>query len=323
MKKIFISLLTILLFATVSNAQFCYVNSPVQNQLPASGVLQLGVTYQVIVEIRSLSGGANPMILSVTPTCSGSNCNKITAVEVSGAAERAAGFAIFTFTQHTSNNPGSPGTVQLGATMQMVPGQCSAGTSVISWIGDVYTLPIELADFSGIAHKNGVSLNWVTASESNSASFNIERSYDGKSFKQIGTVEGAGNSLTESSYSFEDISALKSAKSNTTYYRLKHIDFNGDFTYSNVISTTLDGQKRLSINNINTYGSDIDIFFESVQDGRIDANIFGLNGNLIASRSFEGNEGFNQVNIPLNVPHGMYIIQISNGAEIATQKIVK
>ncbi|MFD2248386.1 SGNH/GDSL hydrolase family protein [Pontibacter ruber] len=93
-------------------------------------------------------------------------------------------------------------------------------------------LPVELFDFKGIVAKSGIQLHWKTASETNNAHFNIERSEDGKNFKVIGKVNGSGNSNTTLAYTFTD----KSAHTGTLYYRLKQVDFDGQYETSNVIA---------------------------------------------------------------------------------------
>jgi len=92
------------------------------------------------------------------------------------------------------------------------------------------SLPIELISFTGEA-KNGFNqLNWITASELNNDFFTVEKSLNILDFEEVGKISGAGNSNTTLSYSMID-----NHPTNTTYYRLKQTDFNGDFKYSDII----------------------------------------------------------------------------------------
>lgn len=98
--------------------------------------------------------------------------------------------------------------------------------------GQVITLPIELITFTGTALDEGVELLWKTASEENNDYFTLERSSNGLEFSPFEEIRGAGNSKEILTYSVVD----KECYPNNTYYRLKQTDYDGKFSYSNVIS---------------------------------------------------------------------------------------
>lgn len=94
---------------------------------------------------------------------------------------------------------------------------------------DIQALPITLLYFNCHANENkGNLLRWATASEINSKQFDIERSADGKTYQTMGTVSATGHSLTTKTYEFID----KSTFGNMAAYRLKVIDEDGSFKYS-------------------------------------------------------------------------------------------
>ena len=93
-------------------------------------------------------------------------------------------------------------------------------------------LPIELVAFTAVLDKTEVVLKWTTATEENNDYFTIERSRNGISFETMTTIDGAGNSSSEKSYAAKDASPLEG----TSYYRLKQTDFNGTYTYSQLIA---------------------------------------------------------------------------------------
>jgi hypothetical protein len=103
-------------------------------------------------------------------------------------------------------------------------------------------LPIELIYFNCSYNENSNSLSWTTASESNNDHFDIERSLDGLNFEVIGKKKGAGNSLTKTEYSFFDQNSPKGI----SYYRLKQVDFDQKYTYSEVCSITNNGTEGVS-----------------------------------------------------------------------------
>ena len=96
-------------------------------------------------------------------------------------------------------------------------------------------IPVELTSFTAVSIKDGVQLNWETATETNNLGFDIERSVDNQKFQKIGFLSGKGTTTQKSSYSFLDQTAV----SGKQYYRLKQLDLNGAFEYSNVVEVDL------------------------------------------------------------------------------------
>ncbi|MCB9195414.1 MAG: T9SS type A sorting domain-containing protein [Flavobacteriales bacterium] len=91
-------------------------------------------------------------------------------------------------------------------------------------------LPIELISFKAQVNNAVVDLNWSTASEINNDYFMLERSNTGKNWESIAKVNGAGNSTSILNYSYSDLEPL----SGTSFYRLKQVDFNGEYSLSDV-----------------------------------------------------------------------------------------
>ncbi len=92
-------------------------------------------------------------------------------------------------------------------------------------------LPIQILSFAGESIDRAVWLKWVTLTETNNRSFSIERSRDGMHFISIGEVSGAGTTRQKKTYSYED----RFAPYSVLYYRLKQTDFDGAYSYSDVI----------------------------------------------------------------------------------------
>lgn len=96
-------------------------------------------------------------------------------------------------------------------------------------------LPVELIAFDGIQKEDQINLNWQTASESNNEGFIIEKGVKtttGIVWSRIDFVAGSGTTQTLQSYSFDDIDPTEG----TNYYRLKQIDYNGQYMYSPIIT---------------------------------------------------------------------------------------
>ena len=102
-------------------------------------------------------------------------------------------------------------------------------------------LPVELINFNGVCNNNIITLSWVTASEINNDYFSLEKSNDGISFTLIGTVSGSDNSNMPIYYSFVDMS------DENGYYRIKQVDFDGNYEYFNVEYVSCDNDIAYNI----------------------------------------------------------------------------
>ncbi|TDN38953.1 right-handed parallel beta-helix repeat-containing protein [Hymenobacter sp. UV11] len=107
-------------------------------------------------------------------------------------------------------------------------------TQTVTFTIGAYPLPVVLTVFTAQAVQNrDAILNWATASEQNSASFEIERSLDSSKFTKIGQVAAQGTSSSAIAYTFTDASIGARAQG-SVYYRLRQVDLNGDAYYSPV-----------------------------------------------------------------------------------------
>ena len=101
-------------------------------------------------------------------------------------------------------------------------------------VGDA-AFPVEWLSFEAKPTEAGVNLLWSTASEENNKGFEVERSADAQTWEYLGFVEGAGTTTEIQEYSFVDARP----EMGFNYYRLKQIDFNGDFDYSDISEIAL------------------------------------------------------------------------------------
>ena len=182
-------------------------------------------------------------------------------------------------------------------------------------------LPVTLVNFKGHNYKTGNKLVWTTKTEVNNDYFIIQRSKDAKNFTDIGIVDGNGNSNIENNYEFIDDASL----SGINYYRLKQIDFNGDYEHSRIIVLK-------SINNIDVAiypnPSSENLFFDLSEssDEVLTVQYTNMLGSTI-TESISTNQGENtyQVKEFKNLKSGIYMIKIinSNNEIIKYQKVVK
>ncbi len=101
-------------------------------------------------------------------------------------------------------------------------------------------LPVELLTFTATAEGNAVALAWRTASEKNSARFEVERSADGREFAPIGSVAAQGSKASPTTYAYRDAKPTNApTHQSTIYYRLRQVDTDGTFSYSPVRAVQL------------------------------------------------------------------------------------
>lgn len=190
-----------------------------------------------------------------------------------------------------------------------------AWTSPIWYTKIVTPLPIELLSFTGENTSKGNNLKWVTATEINNDYFTLERSIDGRSFKSIAQIKGAGNSTQDLAYNFLDVWAAEGIN----YYRLKQTDFDGKFTYSNIIAIrSVKTDELFSVYPNPNSGSFVFAIKEFGKEGygiRITNSI----GQTVFSRE---NITDDQFNLSPDLNAGVYTISLILNDEVYNKKLV-
>ncbi|WP_157781142.1 T9SS type A sorting domain-containing protein [Hymenobacter sedentarius] len=98
-------------------------------------------------------------------------------------------------------------------------------------------LPVELTSFTARRQANAVAVRWATASEKNSAYFELQRSLTGSEFVTVGKVEAHGNSTVPNTYAFHD----EKAPVGVLYYRLRQVDNDGKVAFSPIVTVSSPG----------------------------------------------------------------------------------
>lgn len=171
-------------------------------------------------------------------------------------------------------------------------------------------LPVELLYIEAKAIDNKfIQLDWATATEINNEGFEIQRSIDGENFETIDWMEGNGNSQKTIQYSLND---YKVSASILYYYRLKQVDFDGNFDYSEIVSAKIISGDGLDIKLIpNPSAGDGKISINSSSETTVELKIYGNMGQLILSKSLVLIKGLNEFDIDLeSYSSGSYNVMI-------------
>ncbi|MBS1516473.1 MAG: T9SS type A sorting domain-containing protein [Bacteroidetes bacterium] len=208
--------------------------------------------------------------------------------------------------------------------------QGSTGSSPDLIVDGIYTdrtwnnavLPVELSSFAAVISNNDVTLNWSTSAETNNSGFDIERSSNGV-WSKIRNVSGHGTSTTPNSYSFTD----RNLASGNYSYRLKQIDFNGNFEYFNLSNEVIIGipvKYELSQNYPNPFNPSTKINYALPADGLVSIKIFDMSGKEVMTLVNEvKTAGYYSVNINAsNMSSGIYFYSIQAGDFTATKKMM-
>ena len=177
----------------------------------------------------------------------------------------------------------------------------------------ISVLPVELLSFSGKATPSAIQLNWETSTELNNEKFEIERSTDGRTFQMIGEERGQGTTQQTQSYQFMDQAPV----TGLNYYRLKQMDYDGQFAYSPVTAITFTRKGGISVYPTAT-NSMVNIVTED--EGNALVKVFHINGSLMKQQAFAGNT------LPLDLsslPNGTYLIVVETSTQTHQERIFK
>ncbi len=199
-------------------------------------------------------------------------------------------------------------------------------------------LPVELVSFTASAQNKIVNLKWSTATEINNYGFEIERSQTSKvkseegtslllsaSWETLGFVQGHGNSNSPKSYTFTDNLALARLTARQAHnlnldrlqYRLKQIDFDGSYKYSDIIELQIDPPSELVLqqNYPNPFNPSTTIRYEIPKSTFVILSIFDLLGREITTLINQvQNAGYHEITFNAKkLSSGIYIYQIKAG----------
>ena len=171
-------------------------------------------------------------------------------------------------------------------------------------------LPLTLTDFSGHREGNDVLLNWTTATEQNTGSFEIQRGIDGATYMPAGTTTAAGNSSQPLHYSYTDHPSFAASP---YFYRLKMADLDGKFTYSSILRIGAT-QSGLSLSAYpNPFHGQVSILVDAPHADKASVTIRDMSGKILQTQNTILQKGTNILPLPVftQLGSGAYLLTIS------------
>lgn len=197
-----------------------------------------------------------------------------------------------------------------------------AGGQADGWAGYLVlgvVLPVELLSFTGEQVNKQHLLHWTTSTEINTSTFVVERSFSGRDFVSLGSIAAAGNSSTERNYQFTDADP----KTGNNFYRLKMIDLDGSFKYSNVILLKVLGNKATMAVYPNPSTETINIRLDGIEDNSIvNLTLYDIQGKLVDEKNIRKRSASTSINVR-NLSAGIYTLRVEWNGEISSFRFIK
>lgn len=180
-------------------------------------------------------------------------------------------------------------------------------------------LPIELLNFNAIRDVKKVNIDWSTASETNNNFFTVERSKDATNFEFVGNYSGAGFSTSMLKYSTIDNAPYLEE----SYYRLKQTDYDGNYTYSNIVAVdAINNAQNENISIIKVQNS-LEIGIENGLSSEYVVRIIDTFGRVIYQEQQKSTSEKTIISMDDKIfAKGVYMVSVSTGTTNKTTKII-
>jgi hypothetical protein len=306
------------LFARTSGTGYNLGISKLSNTAAyGSTVFDFNTTYLVVVRYTFVTGSANDSVaVWVNPPLGAEPPTAVTAEADTVAIADATPANVGNFHWH---NRGLTNPVGKFDGIRVAYGSSSEA----AWTNLNAVLPVELSSFTSNVNKTNVTLNWTTVMEENNSGFDVERKYGSGEWTKLGNVHGNGSSNLSHSYSFED----KNLSTGNYSYRLKQIDYNGNFEYFNLSGEVIIGVPAkfdVGQNYPNPFNPSTSINYQLPAADYVSLKIYDMTGREVMQLVNEVKQaGYYTVKFDASkLTSGMYFYKIQSGEFSSIKKMM-
>jgi hypothetical protein len=226
------------------------------------------------------------------------------------------------FTGNSANNPSIDGTGS-GASNEINIGGVEywrASDGDITGIGTLQpngTLPITLLSFTAKAMKSSIALTWVTSMEKDFDYFQLERANSSLEFTTLTTIKAKGGLDVNTTYTHSDVFPMLGKN----YYRLKSVDLDGAYKYSDVIVSEYTGKHQLNIYP-NPVATDrkVTVEFNETITKPVPVSVIGSLGYVVYKTEVASNSS--TINLPDNLAAGHYFVRVQLSSGVKTIPVI-
>ena len=182
------------------------------------------------------------------------------------------------------------------------------------------TIPVHIITFTAqLQGDQTTHLQWTAEKEQNFDHYEVERSTDSKEFVPVKIQKAKGNNGSKQTYNYDDPvnNQLPSVKS--FYYRLKMVDKNGSFTYSNIITITRNQKLETFSIYPNPATTSVQLQFSKTLHGQASVEVSNMDGKVVMKKVF-GVDG-NTITLSNILPSGTYSVKVITTDETFIQKM--
>lgn len=195
------------------------------------------------------------------------------------------------------------------------------GGAIVRNFSDPGAIPVELTSFTASVNGNSVKLNWQTATEVNNKGYFVERKNGNSNWESIAFINGKGNSVNISEYSFIDKPAVLGNYS----YRLKQVDFDGTIDYSGIVEVNMTAPSSFMLNQNfpNPFNPATTIRYSVPQASKVTVKVYDMLGKEVASLVNETKQAGNYEVVfnASQLSSGVYFYKMQAGSFTDTKKL--
>jgi hypothetical protein len=187
------------------------------------------------------------------------------------------------------------------------------------------TTPVKFTSFYALKKDNTALLSWqITNEDANVMSYEVERSVNGVAFTKFTSVTPKHNGSVTNTYNLTDNNLSSVQNSGVIYYRIKQIDKNGNFVYTDIRSVRISAKGVVIGVYPNPVKEAANLSLDLTEDALITVNVTDATGKEIKRLNFNATKGLNVKKIDMNtLASGTYLLKVQAGTDIKTISVVK